>query len=117
MAGEGTGNMLKQLTDSRNGGISGVFNKLKTSNISEQFQSWVGKGENKPVSADQLTQALGNEHIAKIAEQTGSTPQQTAQQLAQQLPQMVDKATPDGSMPDPATLKQQMSSMTGGTKS
>jgi len=105
------GKLFKQLTDTVGSGVSEVFNKLKDSSIGEQVQSWIGKGENKPVTPDQVTQALGPDQMDKIAQQTGKTPEQAAQQMADKLPGMVDKLTPDGHLPDPQTMKANMAGM------
>jgi uncharacterized protein YidB (DUF937 family) len=99
------GKMFSQLTSSIGGGVTDMFNKLKNSSIGEQFQSWIGKGENKPVTADQVTDALGPDALNKMAEKTGTTPEQAAQNVAQKLPGMVDKITPDGQLPDAQTIK------------
>lgn len=99
------GKLWKQLTDTVGGGVSDVFTKLKDSSIGEQVQSWIGKGENKPVTADQLTEALGPDHLDKIAQQTGTTPERAAQTMAARLPGMVDKLTPDGQLPDPQSIR------------
>lgn len=100
----GIGKTVNQMKKTVGGDVGGLFNKLKNSSISEHFQSWIGKGENKPVTPEQVTQALGNEHLAKIADQTGVTPEQAAQNIAQKLPSMVDKMTPDGQLPDQSAL-------------
>lgn len=92
----GIGKMMGQLKGMLGGDVGGVMDKLKNGGLSDHFKSWVGKGENKPVTADQVTQALGNERIAKIAEQTGMSQDQAAQNIADKLPGMVDKMTPDG---------------------
>ena len=115
--GNDIGKMFNQLTSTVGGNVTGLFSKLKDSSLGEHFQSWVGKGENKPVTPEQVTDALGNEHLAKIAEQTGVTPEQAAQNIAQKVPGMVDKMTPDGQLPDPQALKSQMSTMSGGMSS
>ena len=99
--------MFSQLTGAVGGGVTEIFAKLKNSIIAEQFQSWVGKGENQPVSADQVAQALGPQAMNRIAEKTGTTPEQAAQNLAKKLPGMVDRATPDGRLPDPAQMQQE----------
>jgi uncharacterized protein YidB (DUF937 family) len=102
--GGGIGKAFSQMKNTVGEDVGELFGKLKNSSISEHFQSWIGKGENKSVTPDQVTQALGNEQIAKIADQTGVTPEQAAQNLAQKLPGMVDKITPDGQLPDPSML-------------
>lgn len=99
------GKLWKQLTENIGGGVGGALEKLKNSSIGEQVQSWIGKGENKPVNADQVTQAIGKDKMEKIAQQTGTTPEQAAQTMADKLPGMVDKMTPDGRLPDPQSIK------------
>jgi uncharacterized protein YidB (DUF937 family) len=103
----GIGKMMGQLKNTVGSDVGGVINKIKNSGLSEHFKSWVGKGENKPVTADQVSQALGNEQLAKIADQTGVSQQQAAQNIADKLPGMVDKMTPDG---DAAPITQGMAS-------
>jgi len=110
------GKMFSQLTSSIGSGVSDMFNKLKDSSIGEQFQSWIGKGENQPVTADQVTEALGPDAMNKIAEKTGTTPEQAAENVAQKLPGMVDKITPDGQLPDPATIKANLSNAASAAK-
>lgn len=113
---EQIGKTYSQLTKTVGSNVTGLFSKLKNGSLGEHFQSWIGKGENKPVTADQVTEALGNEHLAKIADQTGVSPQQAAQNIAKKVPDLVDKMTPDGQLPDPKTLQSQMS-MAGGMSS
>lgn len=107
------GKLWKQLTDNIGGGMSGALEKLKKSSIGEQVQSWIGKGENKPVNAEQMTQAIGKERMEQIAQQTGTTPEQAAQMMADKLPGMVDKMTPDGQMPAPQSIKQNVAGAAG----
>jgi uncharacterized protein YidB (DUF937 family) len=99
------GKLWKQLTDNVGGGMSEALDKLKKSSIGEQVQSWIGKGENKPVNADQVTQAIGQDQMEQIAQQAGTTPEQAAQTMADKLPGMVDKMTPDGQLPDPQSIR------------
>ena len=104
------GKLWKHLTDNIGGGMSGALEKLKNSSIGEQVQSWIGKGENKPVDAEQMKQAIGQDRLEKIAQQTGTTPDQAAQTMAEKLPGMVDKMTPDGQLPDAQSIKENVAS-------
>ena len=106
------GKLWKQLTENVGGGMSGALDKLKKSSIGEQVQSWIGKGENKPVNAEQMTQAIGQERMEQIAKKAGTTPEQAAQAMAEKLPGMVDKMTPDGHVPDPQSIKQNVAGAT-----
>lgn len=79
-----------------NGGLSGILEKLKASGLGEQAASWVSKGENLPISADQISSALGNSQIAEMAAKFGITPEVLSSQIAQHLPGVIDKMTPNG---------------------
>ena len=80
----------------QHGGLSGLIEKFKEGGLGEQAASWVGKGENLPISADQISSVLGSGAIAEMAAKFGLTPEVLSNQIAQHLPGMVDKMTPNG---------------------
>ncbi|GAA3216440.1 YidB family protein [Actinocorallia longicatena] len=82
------------------GGIQDLLGKLTGGGLQSQVDSWVGKGENQPVTAQQVESALGTDTLNKVAQDSGMSPQQAASDLAQTLPTVVDKATPSGSADD-----------------
>ncbi len=82
-----------------NGGVQGLMTKLSSSGAGQQVQSWVGHGENKPVSGAQVQQALDTDSLSKMAQQAGTTPEKVSEHVAQVLPEVVDKATPQGEVP------------------
>ncbi|MGB7816630.1 MAG: YidB family protein [Methylotenera sp.] len=79
-----------------NGGLSGIVDKFKEGGLSEQVASWVGKGENLPVSAEQISSVLGSGAIADMAAKFGISPETLSAQIAEHLPTVVDKLTPGG---------------------
>jgi uncharacterized protein YidB (DUF937 family) len=79
--------------------MAGLLDNMKASGLDDQVKSWVGTGENQPVTADQVTQAIGADKLQAAAKQAGCSPQQAADDLAKVLPQMVDTATPTGKAP------------------
>ncbi|WP_020183125.1 YidB family protein [Methylotenera sp. 1P/1] len=83
----------------QHGGLSGVLDKFKESGLAEQAASWVGKGENLPISADQIASVLGNGQLAEMAAKFGIDTNTLSAQIAEQLPTIVDKLTPDGEVP------------------
>lgn len=83
----------------QNGGLSGVLDKVKAGGLAEQAASWVGKGENLAISADQISGVLGSGAIAEMAAKLGITPEVLSSQLAEHLPSVIDKLTPDGVVP------------------
>ncbi|NOT65794.1 MAG: DUF937 domain-containing protein [Methylotenera sp.] len=82
----------------QNGGIGGLLAKFQGAGLADAAASWVGKGENLPVSGDQISSALGSGAIAEMAAKFGITPDILAGQIAQHLPDVIDKATPDGAV-------------------
>jgi len=86
------------------GGLSGLLNKLQLGRLGNVTNSWVGSGENQPVSPGQLGSALGPNIIKTLAQQSGLSEEELTKQLSQVLPGIVDKLTPSGRLPTAAEL-------------
>ncbi len=80
----------------QHGGIGGVLDKFKEGGLAEQAASWVGKGENMPISAEQISSVLGSGAIADMAAKFGIDPADLSAKIAEHLPTVIDKMTPDG---------------------
>ncbi|MGA8590952.1 MAG: YidB family protein [Pseudolabrys sp.] len=63
------------------------------------MKSWIGPGQNQPVSPNQLSSALGPQIIQILAQKTGLSEQEITSHLSQILPNVVDKLTPNGRLP------------------
>lgn len=85
------------------GGIEGVLAKFKESGLADVVATWVGNGENAPVSPNQITNALGADTIAEIAGKFGLSTETLSGQLAQHLPNVIDKMTPKGEVNNNST--------------
>ena len=117
-SGSGSGNilgaLLSALGGSQGGGgggngsnpLGGLLEMLTKSGLAEQKDSWVGTGENKSVTGAQIQQALPDGTLQKVAEQAGVTPERAASDLARTLPRAVDKLTPEGHVPQAASLEE-----------
>lgn len=81
-------------------GLGGLVEQFTRGGLGELVQSWVGTGQNLPVSAQQIEQILGGGQLAQLAQQFGVEPAQLANQLAEQLPGAVDSLTPQGRLPE-----------------
>ena len=81
------------------GGLSGLIEKFKQAGLGNLIQSWIGQGENLPISAEQITQVLGSGTIGNIASQLGIDPAQASSQIAQVLPGLINTLTPGGEAP------------------
>ena len=97
MAGD-QGNLVPLAMEMLNqyGGLAGILEKFNASGFAEQAASWVAKGENMPLSAEQIVSTLGASTIAEMANKLNMTAEALSEQLAQKLPKVIDKLTPDG---------------------
>jgi len=95
------------------GGLQGILQQLQASGIADQVASWIGTGENAPVSGNQITDALGADKVTQIAQHAGIEPEHAATGLAQLLPQIIDKLTPGGQVPQNELLEQGLSLLRG----
>ena len=95
----GNASLLPALIEHPNqypGGLSGLIASFQKGGLGEIVSSWVGKGENLPVSADQLGSVLDPGVVQSLADKTGQDASSVLGSLSTMLPQLVDKATPDG---------------------
>jgi uncharacterized protein YidB (DUF937 family) len=102
-----TQNLVKgvvgMLTNS-SGGLSGLVSKLTQSGLGDIAASWIGKGDNKPVTPQQLEEALGADKVAELAKEAGIPEEKGAEVLSQVLPSVVNEMTPDGEVPDDSKI-------------
>lgn len=95
---------LAEEISQESGGLAGLLDKFGAGGLGDVVQSWVGKGENKSISADQIKSVLGMEKLQAMAGKLGVSPDMAADKLAAVMPTVIDKLTPDGLVPDPDAL-------------
>ncbi len=97
-----TESLLKGALDLLNsaGGVQGIAEKFQQSGLGDVVSSWIGTGQNQPISAEQLSAVLGQDKVASLAQQAGIPAEQGASALAGVFPALLDKLTPDGVIPD-----------------
>ncbi len=83
----------------QHGGLGGLVDMLARNGLGQQAASWVGTGANAPVTAQQISQALGSGPLAALAGQFGIDPQTLSGHLARYLPEVVNHLTPEGKLP------------------
>lgn len=81
------------------GGLAGLVQLFNQAGLGHIIQSWISTGQNLPISPAQLQQVLGQGPLQHLAGRTGLAPEALTQQLTQLLPQVVDKLTPEGTLP------------------
>ena len=85
--------------DSPSGGLGGLAAQLQQAGLGDVLGSWIGRGQNMPISPEQVEAGLGADAIAQIARQLGLDNGDVAGRLSQVLPHVVDALTPDGHVP------------------
>lgn len=95
------------------GGLSGLITIFQEKGLGGVVSSWVSTGENLPISAEQLQSVLGSEQVQAIAEKFGFSTEEVSGHLAELLPQVVDKLTPDGTVPEGNAMGDTLGSVLG----
>jgi uncharacterized protein YidB (DUF937 family) len=81
------------------GGLSAIVAKLQQAGLGDQVKSWIGNGQNLPITAEQLQQVLGSDTVKQLAARFNIPVDQLSKVLAQQLPAALDHASPHGTLP------------------
>jgi len=108
------GMLLNYINSPQVGGISGLQQMFQQKGLGNVVASWIGTGQNLPISADQLQGVLHGDALQNIAAKTGMDAGQLTSILSQMLPHAVDKLTPNGQVPDSGALAQMMKGLAAG---
>ena len=90
---------LLQMIQNQPGGLQGLVQNFHDKGLGGIAQSWVGNGQNLPISSDQIHQVLGSDQVKALAAKAGISPDAAGGAIAQLLPGIIDKLTPNGQVP------------------
>lgn len=96
--------LLDLLQHDKGGGIDWLRERFQQSGLGDVVASWIGTGQNRPVSPEQLNAALGREQVEALSRKAGLSPDQGAGILSRYLPEFIDKLTPEGQVPEKSQL-------------
>jgi uncharacterized protein YidB (DUF937 family) len=103
LGGASSDNLMEQvlglINNPETGGLDGLIDTFKSKGLGDAISSWISTGENQPVTGEQVTNALGTETIRKIAASLGVSDAEVSGHLAALIPQVIDRLTPDGTVP------------------
>ncbi len=85
------------------GGLNGLLDKFNAAGMGDAVRSWVGPGQNLPISAETVHQVLGSDTMQQLAARTGLPLDQIANLVAEHLPHVVDGLTPNSEVPTQST--------------
>lgn len=94
-------------------GLTDLVGKFSENGLGDVVNSWVGRGSNLPVSADQISKVLGNDMIQNIAKKAGIDTGTASEKLAGILPQFIDQLTPNGKIDSDKDSGFDLSSLAG----
>lgn len=92
LGGGGAGSLL-------GGGLNELFEQFSNNGQGDAAKSWVGSGPNKEISPPQVRQAIGQDVLDALVQQTGLSQDELLARLSRELPTAIDKYTPDGRLP------------------
>jgi uncharacterized protein YidB (DUF937 family) len=98
VVGAGATTLLNSFIE-KQGGLQNVVSQFEKNGFGDTMKSWISQGQNLPITADQIRQALGSDKVKELAAKMGISTDKLAEVLAQHLPQAIDKVTPDGKLP------------------
>ena len=81
------------------GGLNDLLNRFRENGHGDTAQSWISDGTNKVISPAEMEQALGDERVHWLMQQTGLSKDELMSGLSGKLPEVVDKLTPHGRLP------------------
>ena len=101
------------INNPQTGGLQGLVQSFQDKGLGGVISSWIGTGENLPISAQQLTSVLGQSNLQEMAQKAGLPVDGLAEKLSGMLPQVVDQLTPNGALPEGNLLSQGMGMLGG----
>jgi len=81
------------------GGIGGFLDKLKSAGLGSEMASWLGHADAAPLSAEQLSRAVGSAALGPIASRLGIGTSLLSTAAGYVLPKLIGMLTPGGVIP------------------
>jgi uncharacterized protein YidB (DUF937 family) len=97
---------ILEMIQNHPGGLNGLVQSFHQNGLGGLVNSWIGTGQNQPATSEQIQQVLGSGQVQALAQKLGVPPDLAASTLAQLLPTVVDKLTPNGSVPEHSNVLQ-----------
>jgi uncharacterized protein YidB (DUF937 family) len=98
--------VLEMLGKQQGGGLAGLSQVFQQKGLGDVMSSWISNGPNQPISADQIQHGLGGDLLNQLSQKVGVSPAAAASALTVVLPMIVNKLTPQGSVPQQHSLLQ-----------
>ena len=80
------------------GGLNALLDQLRRAGYESQVNSWLGRGPNEPITAQDLQKVIDNQQVRDLATKLGVPVDQLFPTLAKTLPEAVDQHSPNGEL-------------------
>jgi uncharacterized protein YidB (DUF937 family) len=87
------------------GGLSDLVRTFDKEGLGDLMSSWIGTGENRPATSEQVVRGLGPARVQEAAQRSGLPMEHLLPLLAAALPLVIDALTPKGEVPDAPSLQ------------
>ena len=94
--------------------LSAITSNMSAGGLMDMVQSWLGDGENQPVSGEQITEMLGADKVAAFADQLGISTESALGGLQEAVPGIIDQASSGGLMDMANSVLSQSNGSAGG---
>jgi uncharacterized protein YidB (DUF937 family) len=105
--------ILEYVNSPQVGGVAGLQKMFQQGGLGNVIGSWIGTGQNMPISADQLQNVLHSGALQQVAQKAGIDPTQLTGMMASLLPHLIDKMTPNGEVPNASALQEMLKGLSG----
>ncbi len=98
----GLSDVLGSLLGGKNGkpDLGSIIASMNNKGLGSIAESWLGDGDNKNISFDQIKDILGHEKVSETATQLNTDEGGLLESLSSMLPQLIDKSSKNGSLLD-----------------
>ena len=80
-------------------GLQGIVSTMRSNGMGKQVQSWIGNGQNLPITGADVKKMVDPQKLSQMARQQEMSPDEMSEHIAEALPNLVDQATPNGQVP------------------
>ena len=95
------------------GGLAGLLQQFTSAGLDREANSWVGTGQNLPISAVQIAQVFGQGNVRALGEKFNLSPESASSGLASLLPALIDHLTPQGQIDNETPLSASLNALRG----
>lgn len=96
------------INNPQTGGLQGLISAFQEKGLGAVISSWIGTGDNLPISSEQLQSVLGSERVLSVAQQLGVSTDDAASKLATLLPEVINQLSPTGALPEGGMIDKAM---------